>query len=150
VRILVAGGLSVYRACLLLSLAHATFRYQAHPDADTELSTRLGDLATRYPRYGYRRITALLRQTERVNHKRVRRIWRHHQLQVKRLRRLRPRRSHSTQPEATRPGQIWAYDFVEDALASGTPFKVLTVMDEFTFLRAPSRRGAHHISGTGD
>ena len=89
-------------------------------------------MATRYPRYGYRRITALLRQTERVNHKRVRRVWRKQQLQVKRLRRLRPRRSRSTQLEATRPGQIWAYDFVEDTLATGTPFKVLTVMDEFT------------------
>lgn len=122
----------MYRACLLLSLAHATFRYQAHPDDDTELSNRVHDLATRHPRYGYRRITALLRQTEPVNHKRVRRIWRQHQLQVKRLRRLRPRRSRSARLEATRPGQIWAYDFVEDTLASGTPFKVLTVMDEFT------------------
>jgi len=120
------------RACLLVSLAPAPFRYQAHPQHDTELNTRVRDLAPRYPRYGYRRITALLRQTERVNHKRVRRIWCQRQLQVKRLGRLRPRRSHSTQLQATRPSQIWAYDFVEDALASGTPFKVLTVMDEFT------------------
>ena len=47
---------SPYRACLLVSLAPATFRYQAHPDDDTELSTRVRDLATRYPRYGYRRM----------------------------------------------------------------------------------------------
>lgn len=117
---------------MLVSLAPATFRYQAHPEDDTELSTRIRGLATRYPRYGYRRITALLRQTERVNHKRVRRVWRQQQLQVKRLRRLRPQRSRPTQLAATQPGQIWAYDFVEDALANGTPFKVLTVMDEFT------------------
>jgi putative transposase len=117
---------------VLVSLAPATFRYRAHPDDDTELSTRVRDLATRYPRYGYRRITALLRRTERVNHKRVRRIWHQQQLQVKRPRRLRSRRSRSTQLQATRPGQIWAYDFVEDVLASGRPFKVLTVMDEFT------------------
>ena len=116
----------------MVSLAPATFRYQAHPDDDTDLSTRIRGLATRYPRYGYRRITALLRQTERVNHKRVRRVWHQQELQVKRLRRLRPRRSRPTQLAATHPGQIWAYDFVEDALANGTPFKVLTVMDEFT------------------
>lgn len=116
----------------MVSLAPATFRYQAHPDDDTELSTRIRSLATRYPRYGYRRITALLRQTERINHKRVRRIWRQQELQVKRLRRVRPRRSRPTQFAATHPGQIWAYDFVEDALVNGTPFKVLTVMDEFT------------------
>src|SRR4029078_12465567 len=132
VEFLVAGGLSAYRACLLVSLAHATYRYRTHPDDDTELSTRIRGLATRYPRYGYRRITALLRQTERVNHKRVRRVWRHQELQVKRLRRLRPRHSRPTQLPATQPGQIWAYDFVEDALVNGTPFQVLTVMDEFT------------------
>jgi putative transposase len=129
---LVAGGLSAYRACLLVSLAPATFRYQAHPDDDSELIARVDDLATRYPRYGYRRITALIRQTEGVNHKRVRRVWRHRHLQVKRVRRLRPRRSRSARREATHPGQIWAYDFVEDTLASGRPFKVLTVIDACT------------------
>lgn len=117
---------------MLVSLAPATFRYRAHPDDDTDLSTRICGLATRYPRYGYRRITALLRHTERVNHKRVRRVWRQQELQVKRLRRLRPRRSRPAQLAAIQPGQIWAYDFVEDELANGTPFKVLTVMDEFT------------------
>jgi putative transposase len=128
----VSGGLSAYRACLLLSLAHATFRYQAHREEDTELVTRVRDLATRYPRYGYRRITALIRQTEVVNQKRVRRVWNQQRLQIKRVRRLRPHRSRPAGREALHPGQIWAYDFVEDTLATGTPFKVLTVMDEFT------------------
>lgn len=129
---LVAGGLSTHRACLLISLAYATFRYQAQSTDDTELINRVRDLAARYPRYGYRRITALLRQTQLVNHKRVRRVWRQHHLQVKRISRSRSARSRSPRPEATHPGHIWAYDFVEDALASGTTFKVLTVMDEFT------------------
>jgi putative transposase len=132
VSFLAAGGLSAYRACQLVSLAYATFRYQAHPEDTTELTARIRDLATRYPRYGYRRITALIRRTERVNHKRIRRIWRHQQLQVKRIRRVRPQRSRPTWLQATYPGQIWAIDFVEDALANGTPLKILTVMDEFT------------------
>lgn len=90
------------------------------------------ELATRYPRYGYRRITALIRQKQAVNQKRVRRVWQQERLQVQRVRRPRPHRSRSPRLEATHPGHIWAYDFVEDAFASGTTFKVLTVMDEFT------------------
>ena len=117
---------------MLVSLAHATFRYQAHVDDDTELVGRVRALTTRYPRYGYRRITALIRQKEVVNEQRVRRIWRHQGLHVKRLRRPRPVRSRSIRLEATNPGHIWAYDFVEDAFASGRSFTVLTVMDEFT------------------
>ena len=98
---------------MLVSLAHATFRYQAHVDDDTELVGRVRALTTRYPRYGYRRITALIRQKEVVNEQRVRRIWRHQGLHVKRLLRPRRVRSRSIRLEATNPGHIWAYDFVE-------------------------------------
>lgn len=129
---LVAGGLSIYRACLLASLAYATFRYQVQRADDTELVNHVRALAPRYPRYGYRRITALVRQAQVVNQKRVRRVWQQHRLQVQRIRRSRPQRSRSIALAATHPGHIWAYDFVEDACAPGTPFKVLTVMDEFT------------------
>lgn len=86
---LVAAGLSAHRACLLVSLTYATFRYQAHSTDDTELVNRVRDLAARYPRYGYRRITAVIRQTQLVNQKRVRCVWRQQHLQVKRLHRPR-------------------------------------------------------------
>jgi putative transposase len=132
VRFLVAGGLSVQRACLLASLARATFRYQAHPDDQSKLVSQVRELAARYPRYGYRRITALIRQRQTINHKTVRRIWRRERLQVGRIRRVRVRRSRPPLLQATYPGHIWAYDFVEDSLSSGVSFKVLTVMDEFT------------------
>src|SRR5918998_1134337 len=94
---LVAGGLSVLRACALLHLHRSTFRYAPHPRDDTPLVARIHSLAAKNPRYGYRRIDALLNQTERVNHKRVKRLWRKHRLQVprvvrKRLRRERPAR----------------------------------------------------------
>ena len=131
-RFLVAGGISIHRACLLVSLADATFRYMAHPNDDATLIEQLRELATHYPRYGYRRITALLRQKQAVNHKRVRRVWRQQRLQVQRVRRSRGYRSRPKRLQATYPGHIWAYDFVEDALYSGASFKVLTIMDEFT------------------
>lgn len=131
-RFLVAGGVSIHRACLLVSLADTTFRYVAHSSDDTALIKQVRELATRYPRYGYRRITALLRRTQVVNHKRVQRIWHQEGLEVRRLRRSRTYRSRPKRLMATYPGHIWAYDFVEDALVTGTSFKVLTIMDEFT------------------
>jgi putative transposase len=67
-----------------------------------------------------------------VNQKRVRRLWRLHRLQVQRVRRRRVRRQPSERLAAAYPGHIWAYDFVEDSLADGTPVRILTVMDEFT------------------
>lgn len=130
---LVDGGLSIPRACLLVGLPRSTFLYVAKPEDDTDVLTRIRELAARYPRYGYRRISVLLRRTTVVNEKRVRRLWREHQLQVRRLaRRRRSRAARPTRLEAAYPGHIWAYDFVEDALADGTTLRILTVMDEFT------------------
>ena len=95
------------------------------------------ELARRYGRYGYRRITALLRQAGWVvNAKRVERIWRREGLKVpakqpKRGRlwlgdgsciRLRPER----------PNHVWAYDFVADRTHDGRKLRMLTVIDEFT------------------
>ncbi len=132
VQFLVAGGLSVQRACALLQLHRSTFRYAAHPRDDGALLVEVQTLAARYPRYGYRRIHALVRRGTVVNQKRIRRLWRRHRLQVPRVRRLRLRRVRPTPLRAAYPGHIWAYDFLEDALADGTPLRILTVMDEFT------------------
>jgi hypothetical protein len=94
-------------------------------------------MASEYRRYGYRRITALLRaEGYLVNHKRVERIWRAEGLklpakQPKRRRlwlgdgsciRLRP----------THRNHVWAYHFVMDRTAAGRSFRMLTIVDEFT------------------
>jgi putative transposase len=89
-------------------------------------------LAIQYPRYRYRRITVLVNRSEKVNQKRIRRLWRRSRLQVRRVVRKRMRRARPERLQAAYPGHIWAYDFVEDALADGTPLRILTVMDEFT------------------
>ncbi len=129
---LIGGGLSVLRACALLHLHRSTFRYAAHPRDDTQTVTHMQSLAAQNPRYGYRRIDALLNQTEPINHKRVRRLWRKHRLQVPRVVRKRLRRERPARLQAAYPGHIWAYDFVEDAVADGRKLYILTVMDEFT------------------
>jgi len=94
-------------------------------------------LASQFGRYGYRRITALLRRAGwNVNHKRVERIWRREGLRVpqkqpKRGRlwlndgsciRLRPQY----------PNHVWAYDFVMDRTHDGRAFRMLTIIDEYT------------------
>jgi putative transposase len=132
VQFLVAGGLSVQRACMVVQIHRSSFRYIAHPTDDTPLLGRIHGLALQHPRYGYRRISVLLNRTEKVNQKRVRRLWKLHRLQVRRVVRKRVRRVRPARLQAAYPGHIWAYDFVEDALADGTPLRILTVMDEFT------------------
>ena len=129
---LVDGGLSVQRACHLVGIHRSTFHYAAHPRDDTGLVDQIQTLAAQHPRSGYRRMHALLTQTERVNHKRVRRLWRKHRLQVHRVVRKRRRRERPPRLQAAYPGHIWAYDFLEDALADGRKLYILTVMDEFT------------------
>jgi putative transposase len=132
VQFLVASGLSVRRACALVQFHRSTFQYTAHPVDDTALLTQIQELATQHPRYGYRRISVLVNRTEKVNQKRIRRLWRRHRLQVKRLVRKRTRRRRPERLQAAYPGHIWAYDFLEDALVDGTTLRILTVMDEFT------------------
>ena len=133
VTFLVAGGLTVAWACRLMQLARTTFRYVAQPrDDDAHVLAQIQALAAQYPRYGYRRISVLLRRTLPINEKRVRRLWRAARLQVVRMRRRRVRPARPTAVGAAYPGHIWAYDFVADALVDGTPLRILTVMDEFT------------------
>lgn len=132
VQFFVDGGLSVQRACVVVQIHRSTFRYIAHPCDDTALASEIKHLAEQHPRYGYRRISVLLNRKERVNQKRVRRLWQLNRLQVRRVVRKRTRRARPERLQAAYPGHIWAYDFVEDALADGTPLRILTVMDEFT------------------
>ena len=131
-------AVSERRACRVLGQVRRTQRYTPRKgDDEVFLTTNIVSLARHYGRYGYRRITAMLRADGwGVNHKRVERIWRQEGLKVptkqpKRGRlwlndgsciRLRPEhRNH-----------VWAYDFVFDRTREGRPLKLLNVVDEFT------------------
>lgn len=129
---LVSKGLSVARACVLVQLQRSTFHYQARPAADDELVEELQALALKHPRYGYRRAWALLNRKQRVNRKRVHRLWKLAKLQVKRAKRPRTRRERAVPVAAAYPNHVWAYDFVQDQDMHGSTLYILTVMDEFT------------------
>ena len=95
---------------------------------------RLQLLARRHPRYGYRRVHAILRREGwGCNRKRVQRLWRDEGLGLptrsKRKRRGPRMPGHLV---AVQPDQVWAIDFVSDRIADGRPIKILTVTDEHT------------------
>lgn len=95
------------------------------------------ELAREHPRYGYRRVTALLRREGwSVNGKRVHRLWRQAGLKVPQARRKRRRLGHGgnscTRHRAERPNHVWSYDFVMDQTSDGRRLKILPVVDEYT------------------
>jgi putative transposase len=108
---------------------------------DLPLLKAVKRLARKHPRWGYRRIHALLeRKGWTVNLKRVRRLWRESNLQrpVRRRRpdKLGPKRGSSANSCVNRPARfkndVWTYDFVADRTASGKPLRWLTLVDEYT------------------
>jgi len=131
-------GVSERRACQVLGQVRKTQRH--NPEVKSEevrLTERIIELATQYGRYGYRRITAMLRRENwEVNHKRVERIWRREGLKVPQKQ---PKRKRLWLNDGScirlRPeykDHVWSYDFVKSATADGRKFRILTIIDEYT------------------
>ena len=101
---------------------------------DAVLRRRLGEMAANHVRYGYRRLTVLLRREGwKVNAKRIYRLYTEEQLIVRtKQRRKVARRQRGTMAIATAPNQCWSMDFMSDKLADGRSFHILTVVDQFT------------------
>ena len=119
-------------------MPRSTLRYAVvEPERDKELLSRIEELARKHPRFGYRRVTALLRRDGwAVNLKRVHRLWRAAGLKVPQAQRKRRRVGSSdnscTRHRAERPQHVWSYDFVMDQTSDGKRLKILPVVDEFT------------------
>lgn len=126
------------RACRVLGQPRATQRRPRFiPDDEPRLVGRITKLASDYGRYGYRRITALLRREGwRVNHKRVERLWRREGLKVPqrqpKRRRLWFNDGSCVRLRPEHRDHVWSYDFVEARTHDGRAFRMLTVIDEFT------------------
>lgn len=128
-------GFSQRRACRVVGSARSTIRYrQRRRGGDETVRGRLRELAAQRPRFGYRRLHALLRREGIVaNHKRIERIYREEGLRVRQRRRKSPARIRRGRPPAPeRANDQWALDFLQDALASGRKVRVLSVIDVFT------------------
>ena len=131
-------GVSERRACRVVGHARATQRHHAAvPSDEPPLVSRLIALASAYGRYGYRRVTALLRREGwRVNHKRVARLWRREGLKVPQKQAKRGRLwladGSCVRQRPTHRHHVWAYDFVADRTHEGRPLKMLAVVDEYS------------------
>ncbi len=125
-------------ACRVLGQHRSTQRRMSKTaDDEAALTATITDLARQFGRYGYRRITALLRaEGWHTNHKRVERIWRAEGLKVPQRQPKRGRLwlndGSCVRLRPDRPNQVWAYDFVEDRTRDGRKFRTLNVVDEFT------------------
>jgi len=121
------------RACKLLGVDRASYRYEPQPDRNAELRDELVKLARQKPRYGYRRLHAVLeRRGQAVNVKRIYRLYAEEGLAVRRRRRKRLVRERAVEPRLIRANQEWAMDFIVDGLANGRMVRILSVVDAFT------------------
>jgi transposase InsO family protein len=131
-------NISERRACRALGQHRSTQRKAPRGQEDEEaLTADLVERARQYGRYGYRKITALLREAGwLVNDKRVERIWRREGLKVPQRQ---PKRGRLWLTDGScirlRPeyrNHVWSYDFVADRTHDGRKFRILNVIDEFT------------------
>ena len=131
-------GVSQRQACRVIEQHRSTQRRLRTPRADEDvLTSSIIGLAERFGRYGYRRITALLRQAGwHVSTGRVYRIWRREGLKVPQKQ---PKRGRLWLNDGScirlRPqhkGHVWSYDFVQDRTHDGKVFRMLCVIDEYT------------------
>ena len=126
------------RACKVLQQTRMTQRYAPHiTDEEERLAARIIALATQYGRYGYRRITALLKEEEwQVNHKKIERIWRREGLKVPqkqpKRRRLWLNDGSCIRLRPEHKDHVWSYDFVMARTSDGRSFRILTILDEYT------------------
>jgi len=129
-----AYRISEQHAARIVKLAIGTLRYESRKVFDEVLRHRLRELAGMHVRYGYRRLTVLLRREGwHVNAKRIYRLYREEELIVRtKQRRKIARRRPVASGIAARPNQCWSMDFVSDKLADGRSFRILTAVDQFT------------------
>ena len=122
----------------MLDINRSVIRYARCKGHDEDnLRAAIVRLAFKYGRYGYRRITALLRaEGWRVNHKRVERIWREEGLKVpqkqKKRKRLYLNNGSCIRLRPHWKNHVWSYDFVADRLSNGKKIRMLTVIDEYS------------------
>ena len=131
-------GYSERRICRAIGQSRSSQRYHRQVRSDERrLVAEMHRLALKWPRFGYRRITALLGQDSwRVNVKRVHRLWKAEGLQIRRKARKRRRSGDSANAchrhKPLGKDHVWSYDFVSDRTEGGGRLRLLAVVDEFT------------------
>ena len=143
-------GASVRAACRSVELSKSSYYYERKGGGfEARLLRRLRELCREHPRYGYRRMTALLRrECWYVNRKRIQRLMRSEGLKVvtKAKKRRRLGSSTSERKKAKRPNHVWSWDFLFDRTEDGRQLKFLVNVDEYTRQSLAIRVGRCHGS----
>lgn len=127
-------GRSQRRICSLIGIQRSTYHYPGKPRDDERLRQRLRELAQKRRRWGCPQLHRVLRREGVViNHKRTERIYREENLSIRCKKRKKTTSELRIQvPDAQRPNQLWAMDFMSDALFNGRKIRLLTLIDEYT------------------
>lgn len=137
---------SARRACELIGLSRSRWHYTIRRSVHGDLRSRLRELATLRPKWGYERLHILLRREGRiVNHKLVLRLYREEGLAV--VRRRKKKRVSVPRvplPTPTSANERWSMDFVADALSNGRAFRCFTLVDDLT-RECPAIEVAHSL-----
>lgn len=120
-------------ACKLAGVSRTGFRYCQKGKADDFVRSRLKELASQYPRYGYLMLHGLLKgEGLVVNCKHTYRLYTEEALQVRTKKRKKLTRPRQPIEVPSALNQRWSMDFVSDQLSSGRRFRVLNVVDDFS------------------
>lgn len=156
VRSMAERGLSERHALRVAGMSASSLRYQPAPDRNVALREKILALAHRHRRYGAGMIYLKLRQQgERVNHKRIERLYAEEKLQVQRRKRKKvPITDRQPLIRPDRADQVWSMDFVFDRSADGKVIKCLTIVDDATHeavaVRPERAIGGHAVTRTLD
>lgn len=137
------------RACRLAQFSRAAWYKPSRARDQSALRLRIREIAHARPRFGYLRIWVMLRREGwPINRKRVRRLYRLEGLQVRmRVRRRKHMALHrGPAPVPAGPAERWSMDFIHDAFADGSQFRVLTVVDQWS-RQSPVLEVASRMSG---
>lgn len=122
------------RACSTVKAHRSTVRYVSRRPDDSELRELLIELATEFPRRGYRQLwDRIRRQGQQVNQKKIYRLYKEERLQVRRRRKKRSRSApRRPLPRPTTLNQRWSMDFMSDFIGDGRRLRALNVIDDFS------------------
>ena len=124
---------SISKACKIVQLPRSSFQYKRKEKDDTAVQDALENLVNKHPAIGFWQSYYRLRNRGIPwNHKRVRRVYREMNLNIRRKPRKRlPERVKQTLAQPTSPNQMWSIDFMSDSLTDGRKFRLLNIMDDF-------------------
>ncbi|ASV12047.1 hypothetical protein B2G51_10365 [Leptospira santarosai] len=121
------------KSCRILNVSRTGFRHKSKLfEKDKNLKDRIQELAYKHKRAGYRQIYDFIRKEERVNRKRIYRLYSELGLKY----RIKPKRKRLSLPTVPKLlpkaiGDRWSMDFMSDSLYSGRRFRILNIIDDF-------------------